>query len=824
MAEEITLIIASATLTTSVIIMLLSILLRLRYKKEISLLYLAVGIAVISIWNMASGYLALYMMMILPLPFILYMNSIQNKRYDKTYRLVGFVVLIEVVLFTLLLITNNLTYKQSYLYIVLITVILVVPSIITFIIDIYRGYVTDYLIAAIILACIWIAAFSKIAFYFIRGGGERSTLLPIGLILLQILAVINTLHEITDMEGARQRAIFANEAKGKFLANMSHEIRTPINAVLGMDTMILRECTEPKIREYALDIQNAGQSLLSLINDILDLSKIESGKLELIPHEYDFGRLIHDTMNMITGKAENKGLALNMEIDTELPSKLYGDSTRLRQILINLMNNAVKYTETGSVTITVNGEKKEDIVMLTFHVKDTGIGIKEEDMPKLFAEFERIEEERNRNIEGTGLGMSITTQLLGLMESKLDAESVYGEGTDFFFTVNQKILDKTPVGNLSERIKKQADEYSYQESFTAPDAVVLVTDDNAMNRKVFTSLLKTTGIQTEEASCGMDCIEMTKHKTYDIIFLDHMMPDLDGIETLHRIMQDEDNPCKTAPFIALTANAIVGAKEMYLSEGFDDFLSKPIDPDALEKTIMEKLPDDKIHHVSTPSGATVHNVTLPDELPEIQGIDWKFASLRLKSPGLLLETVHDYYKMSETEADKLKSFLLQMADAMENENEDLLSEIREQFGIQVHAMKSSSATIGAIWLSGTAKLLEDAARNNNTDIIMTVTPTFIEDWLQIAALLQPLCHTESSADIPITDENKQTVMDYFTKLNGAMADMDIDTADEIIKQIKQYLFPDSLSELIEKLDIAVTNLDETQTADIVKEVLSVFAS
>lgn len=811
MTEEITLIIASITLTTSIIITLLGIMLRFRYHKEIPLTYLGLGITILSIWNISSSYLALYMIVILPVPFTLYMNALQRNRYRKAHSIFCLCLAAEFILLSALFLTKTVTPEQSYPCVYSIASLSILLAIITFLIDIGKGFIKEYLRSAAIMICsIFLAGLSRLVFH--------NSFLPIGLILFEILAVIDALHELAEMENQRQRALFANEAKGKFLANMSHEIRTPINAVLGMDTMILRETGEQKIKEYALDIQNAGQSLLSLINDILDLSKIESGKLELLPHEYDLGRLLHDTINMIDAKAAGKGLTLNTEIDTELPSKLYGDNTRLRQILINLMNNAVKYTEQGSVTMAVSGLKDEDMLHLTFHVKDTGIGIREEDMPKLFAEFERIEEERNRNVEGTGLGMSITIQLLGLMDSRLEVESVYGEGSDFFFTVSQKILDESPVGDLTEQIKKQADDYSYQETFTAPDALVLVTDDNPMNRKVFTSLLKTTGIQTEEAGSGMECIEMTGQKHYDIIFLDHMMPDLDGIETLHRIIQDNENPCHSSPFIALTANAIVGAKEMYLSEGFHDFLSKPIDPDELEKMIMANLPEEKIHR--SESSVPAQSESIREELPEIRGIDWKVASLRLKSQELIWEAVHDFYKMAGSEADKLNEFFKQLSGGLESGNTTLVSEAAEQYGIRVHAMKSTAATIGALWLSGAAKLLEDAARDENTDIIMAVTPTFLEDWRHMIEEFEPLCQEESTADIPVTDENKQELMNSLTELDSAMADMDVDTADGIVVRLKQYLFPDSLSDLIEKLELAVANLDDVQTSDIIKEILN----
>ena len=391
-------------------------------------------------------------------------------------------------------------------------------------------------------------------------------------------------------EEARQAAMAANASKGKFLAHMSHEIRTPINAVLGMDTMILRETTDMQIKEYALDIQNAGQNLLSLINDILDFSKIESGKMEIIQAEYDFSSLIHDISNMVKAKAEAKRLKLHIYVDENIPSRLLGDDVRIRQVLVNLLNNAVKYTNEGSITLRVGGRIEGRKAVFDFSVEDTGIGIKEEDIAKLFQEFERIEEKRNRNVEGTGLGMNITTQLLLLMGSKIQVESVYGKGSRFYFTLEQQIVDSTPIGNLEERIQKQATEYSYMAAFTAPDAQILVVDDNLTNLKVFVSLLKRTRINVDVADRGKACLEMVASKHYDLIFLDHMMPEMDGIETLHHMKELENNLCMGIPIVALTANAITGAKEMYLAEGFDAFLPKPINPEKLEQMILRLLP------------------------------------------------------------------------------------------------------------------------------------------------------------------------------------------------------------------------------------------
>ena len=345
-------------------------------------------------------------------------------------------------------------------------------------------------------------------------------------------------------EEARRDALSANEAKGKFLAHMSHEIRTPINAVLGMNTMILRETKDMQIKEYALDIQNAGQNLLALVNDILDFSKIESGKLEIILVEYDFSSMIHDISNMIIAKMKDKKLDFHICVDENVPSKLLGDDVRIRQVLVNLLNNAVKYTQEGSVTLSVKYTRQGDMALLDFSVRDTGIGIKEEDIARLFEEFERIEEKRNRNIEGTGLGINITMQLLNLMGSVLNVESEYGKGSHFYFRIEQKIVDDKPVGNLEERLRQQSMEYSYMEVFAAPEAQLLVVDDNAINLKVFISLLKQTKVNIDVADGGRACLEMVCKKHYDLIFLDHMMPDMDGIETLHEMKKLENSQCR----------------------------------------------------------------------------------------------------------------------------------------------------------------------------------------------------------------------------------------------------------------------------------------
>ncbi|MCR4895941.1 MAG: response regulator, partial [Lachnospiraceae bacterium] len=397
-----------------------------------------------------------------------------------------------------------------------------------------------------------------------------------------------------ELQKQRDIADKANAAKSKFLASMSHEIRTPINAVLGMDEMILRESSEKPIRAYASDIMSAGKTLLSLINDILDLSKIEEGKMEILPVQYDLSSLINDLVNMTRPRAVKKGLQFHVEAEEQVPHLLFGDEIRIRQCAMNILTNAVKYTEKGDVWLKISFEKEDDAhIQLRFSVKDTGIGMKKEDMEVLFSPYRRIEEKRNRAIEGTGLGMSITKQLLDLMDSSLEVESEYGKGSVFSFAVSQKVVKWEALGDYSDRFNGTEEQAGqYRELFHAPDARILVVDDTEMNLAVICSLLKKTCIVIDTAASGREALVMAEQTRYDLVFIDHMMPEMDGIETLQHMR--EGGACKEVPAIALTANAVSGAREMYLAAGFADYVSKPVDGERLEHLLADMLPAEKV--------------------------------------------------------------------------------------------------------------------------------------------------------------------------------------------------------------------------------------
>ncbi|MCR5301940.1 MAG: response regulator [Lachnospiraceae bacterium] len=389
-------------------------------------------------------------------------------------------------------------------------------------------------------------------------------------------------------------AVAAEKAKSRFLAQMSHEIRTPINTVLGMNEMIIRESSDDGIKEYAANIRLAGRNLLGLINSILDFSKIEEGRMEIVPVRYDTASMIEGIINSISKRAEDKGLRFSADIDPDLPSAMYGDDMRISQIVTNLLTNAVKYTQKGSVNLIIKGSyTDEETIALSVSVKDTGIGIRQEDIGRLFESFTRLEEERNRNIEGTGLGMTIVNRLLDMMDSKLSVNSVYGEGSEFSFVLRQSVVDRTPLGNYEKHRHNLTGEPEDEADVYAPDAKILVVDDNRMNLTVMRSLLKLDGIVPDVAGSGQEALTKLEQGRYDIVMLDHMMPQMDGIETLKAAKEKDLIPGECV-VIALTANAVVGAREEYMRQGFDDYLSKPVEVKALKDILLKHLPSSRL--------------------------------------------------------------------------------------------------------------------------------------------------------------------------------------------------------------------------------------
>ena len=574
-------------------------------------------------------------------------------------------------------------------------------------------------------------------------------LLVMGVLFFMITAILKrSKKEREDREKLllmSERALAASEAKSSFLSSMSHEIRTPINTVLGMNEMILREACDKNILEYSSNIDNAGRTLLSLINSILDFSKIEEGKMEIIPVEYDTVSVINNLVAAVSERAKEKGLEFYADIDKDLPARMVGDDVRLSQVIMNILTNAVKYTREGFIRLTIKPKNKSgNSIELYVAVEDSGIGTMKEELPKLLESFERLDEVKNRSIEGTGLGMAIVSNLLKMMDSKIEVQSEYGRGSLFFFSIRQEIADATPVGDYKKRPNISIKQ-NEAESFTAPEAQVLVVDDNEMNLEVAKNLLGLFKISPEVSCSGYDAIEKVKKDSYHIVLLDHMMPQMDGKETLKK-MKEGNYLAKETKVIALTANAIAGAREDYLNAGFDDYLSKPIELEKLEGILRKWLPKHIIREALAKEKDTGDDEELfefypfedhaekdsktTDDGSSEEGTDFfgELEALGIDTKAALMFCGEDpaFYK------ELLDSFVASCGEKKKELDDHFSKEAWKDFEIKIHALKSMSKTIGAMELSDMAFELEKAAEEENKEKIIKGYPVFESKYLKLA--------------------------------------------------------------------------------------------
>ncbi len=616
-------------------------------------------------------------------------------------------------------------------------------------------------------------------------------------------------HFLSAMTGELVDAVHdakaASRAKSEFLSNMSHEIRTPINAVLGMDEMILRECDDPQIQEYAQSIKNAGNILLGLVNDILDFSKIEAGKMDIVPVDYDFSSVLNDLFHMVRAKVEAKGLKFIANVNESIPCVLNGDEIRIKQVVTNILSNAFKYTEEGSITISIDYKKvSEDAVDFMVSIKDTGIGIKEEDIDKLFNAFQRVDEVHNRTIQGTGLGLNITQKLLHLMGSELVVKSQYGKGSEFSFVLRQKVVKWDPVGDYMESYKKALmTRDAYKEKFTAPEAEILVVDDMPINISVFRGLLKKTLVRIDEAGSGRECLDMTREKKYDLIFLDHRMPEMDGIETFNALRQDENNPNQQTPVISLTANAVSGAREFYIKSGFIDYITKPIMSDKLEIMMIDYLPKEKVKLEKVTEEDSSEKEELPTWIDDIDGVDKEEGLKNCGSAEMYAETIGSFADAAEENYRAIESLASAASIA--------------DYTIKVHALKSSARIIGANNLSKLAEKLEQAGDDGDIAAIMDKTPALLSGYKKIFERIKELRKEPEKTELPIMGEEQ--LKEALESIKELVLNYDYDSIKYIMETLKGYRIPEQYADRISRLKDYIRKADWDNIQKILDELV-----
>jgi len=587
----------------------------------------------------------------------------------------------------------------------------------------------------------------------------------------------------------------ANRAKTNFVSNMSHEIRTPMNSIVGITEILLRSRHSPKEQEYLLNIQSSGRVLLTIINDVLDCSKMEAGKMQLFDEPYDTCSLFHDLRISMENRIGHSGLELIYDIDQDIPCKLKGDMGRIRQVIINLVNNAIKYTEKGSVRFSVHvRQKNTDKVMLYYEVADTGIGIRKEDQKILFDAFQRVEMDRNRYVEETGLGLTISQNLVNMMGGVIEVESEYGKGSRFFFTIEQTIIDPTPVSAVN--YNGQKDNVTEKEAeclFIAPEAHILLVDDNELNLVVAKELLKPLRMQIDTAENGLQAVKMVRGSQYDLVLMDHMMPVMDGIEAAKAIRALPEDKYQKLPIIALTANAMVDARKEFLNAGMNGFVAKPIDFARICNQLKLWLPKDLVRDVPKEEAKKLLADDLSDR--EIQpedpqmGFSFEEGVKHCGSKAALMKTIRIFYRTIDSKADKIEQCL----------KEGLISD----YVVEVHALKSSALLIGAVPLSEAAKELEGYGKQGKTELLEEKTPDLLAMYRDFKDILKPCADKEEAAR---QEASNGEWCQALQQIHQCIEQFDLDGVDQIMEQLEEYQVPECIRESMDQLRVYVADV------------------
>jgi signal transduction histidine kinase/CheY-like chemotaxis protein len=897
---------------------------KIRDKAELNLWYLSMGVLSGALWLISNnftypllfgnylvdGVVSYMIILLLPYAFVSYARTLTGDKYRLPYTLISITILISFWTLTILDFNFIAPYDKTA---VIADAVICIAAVFCLTVIFYDSLVLKNkgkkLIAigflGFVLSCV-----AEVVHLGIPNHHNNGVFVAIGLLFLITCAGIQEIRNISNLRAEMIDAQRASRAKTDFLANMSHEIRTPMNAVIGMTEIAMREDLSPTARDCIIQIQKSGKNLLNIINDILDYSKIDSGKLEIIPEKYELSSELNDISNILATRIGSKELELYVACDLNVPNALLGDSMRIRQVLINLVNNAIKFTNKGSVGVTVSFEKTcEDTCLLTYHIKDTGIGIKEEDLEKIFVSFQQVDSKRNRSVEGTGLGLAISKRLVEAMGGELGVESVYGEGSDFWFTIPQKILDpnidlvlespgnkrvifinndpvrekiflkemnivgceekeisdireytaddrfrdfvffderktdkgvaellkanpgvigvaiidfnsnfKSDISNmhlmrrpvttqkivrmLNEEIDDSAhyDDEAYSVYFTAPDAHILIVDDNAINITIAEGLLSPLEMKIDTALSGVEAIEKVKDNEYDIVLMDHMMPEMDGVETTGII---RENSGKEHPvIIALSANVTEEARKLFAESGMDDFVAKPIDIKEIVLKIKKWLPAEKIikgaAHVFSGNDSS-------DPLLELEMIDAEAAVRSLGSAKLLRKIAKEYYEAGEKN----------LSDIMNAYEKDDIKD----FTIRIHALKSSSRQIGELELGEKAEALENAGKKEDREFIKNNLPDCMGLYKTFLSELSK-CFVEDSEDKKdaglITDEK---LSELLNRLKDVCENLDMDGMDSVKEDLEQYSWPEDKKAFLGDLCEAISMYDSIACEGLISKII-----
>ena len=740
------LLVAASLFLLSVAAIIVSTAVRVFYKNKISLGLLGWCTLLASLWvisesrlrqllfpnNSIVATMAYFALMMVPFPFVLYINNLQKRRYEKLY--FGFLLLVAVsdLCYVLLQLFEVVDFVSSMVVMIAMLVVMVLLTTGTIIADFAKKKLEEYRLVAI--GCIGILVSGTLTIYCMNVfDGDNYIGLPLcaGLSFLLIMASIASARFVVNAEKEKQKVLEASASKVSFLTRMSHEIRTPINTILGMNEMILRENKDIAIAEYVNYSQNAGRMLLSLVNDVLDFSKIDSGVLHIADNPYSLTEVLSDAYHMLEARAKKKGLTVELNVDKRLPNRLSGDEVAIKQILTNLLTNAIKYTSEGTITLGVAGVQADNgDFSLKITVADTGDGIREEDIGKLFESFSRLEEKKNQHIEGSGLGLPIVKQLTDKMNGEIKVQSVYGKGSLFTVLLPQRVVGTTVIGDIREAFRKEAEErVRFRGGFIAPKAKILAVDDNDMNLLVFQGLLKQTKMQIDTAGGGNEALAMCNEKKYDLIFMDHMMPGMDGVEAMKALQKDRKGMNHETPVIILTANAIVGCKDLYLKEGFADYISKPVDVMKLERILRTYLEPSLILEENA-------DLSLDDQETDVmEGSEEQMSVLpeeeKIEKQGLVhidRQIGLQYCLDDELYRQVLESYLEQGQEYKEQLPAYYEAKDWKNYAVLTHAVKSSSLSIGAVTLSDLAKEQEFLGKDENAEEIAKTYEAFYQEF------------------------------------------------------------------------------------------------